>query len=322
LKSPVLPDLVDFIRSSEQFAQKLSIMSVIGGSDPGFCDQRILNGDDAAAIPEDDGFLLLAAEGIVPSLVLFDPFFAGRSAVLANVNDIYSMGGRPIAIVDVISAEDNVINSEIFRGMTDFSKRLRVPVVGGHTLITEGNPFVSLAILGKARKIITSFDANPGDRMALIYNPDGKWMDDLGFWNSLPSRSGPEHIEDLELIPQAAESELVQAGKDVSMSGIIGTALMFVEASGVGARIDLDCIPMPEGVHPGRWLLAYFSYGFLLAVSEERWGQVVDLFSLRSLEVRQIGSFCEGSQLVLSSEGRQEALWDWSVEPFLGLQRV
>jgi selenophosphate synthetase-related protein len=206
--------------------------------------------------------------------------------------------------------------------MTDFSKRLRVPVVGGHTLITEGNPFVSLAILGKARKIITSFDANPGDRMALIYNPDGKWMDDLGFWNSLPSRSGPEHIEDLELIPQAAESELVQAGKDVSMSGIIGTALMFVEASGVGARIDLDCIPMPEGVHPGRWLLAYFSYGFLLAVSEERWGQVVDLFSLRSLEVRQIGSFCEGSQLVLSSEGRQEALWDWSVEPFLGLQRV
>ncbi len=315
-----MPDLVDFIRSSPQFAQKRSVMTVIGGSRSGFCDQRILNGDDAAAIPDGDGFLLLAAEGIMPSLVHRDPFFAGRSAVLANVNDIYSMGGRPIAIVDVISAEDNAINSEIFRGMMDFSKRFRVPVVGGHTLTTEGTPFVSLAILGKAGKIITSFDARPGDRMALVYNPDGKWLDDLGFWNSLPGRSGPEHIEDLELLPQAAESELVLAGKDVSMSGIIGTALMFVEASGVGARIDLDCIPIPEGVHTGRWLLAYFSYGFLLAVSDERWGQVVDLFSDRSLEVRQIGSFCEGSRLVLSAEGRQELVWDWSVEPFLGLQ--
>ena len=50
-------------------------------------------GDDTAAIPDGDGYLLLAAEGIWPTLVQEDPWFAGWCAVLVNVSDIYAMGG-------------------------------------------------------------------------------------------------------------------------------------------------------------------------------------------------------------------------------------
>lgn len=313
-----LSELVESIRMSPQFVRKKEIFSVTGGVGPRVCEEGILNGDDAATIPDGDGFLLLAAEGILPSLVRFDPFFAGRSAVLANVNDIYSMGGRPLAIVDVISAEESAVASEIYRGIVDFSRRLQVPVVGGHTLLAEGPPAVSLAVLGRAKRVITSFDARPGQNLALLYNPDGKWMNEYGFWNCLPSRTGPEQIGDLELLPRAAESGLVAAGKDVSMSGITGTALMMVEASGVGAEIDLEKVPVPDGIQMDRWLLTYLTFGFLLVVDDRHWGDVTEMAASRSLEFLRIGTISEGSKLVLSGWGQSEVLWDWAKEPFLG----
>jgi AIR synthase-related protein len=313
-----LSELVKYIRNSPQIVHKKGISAVTGGLGPRVFEGGILNGDDAAVIPDGDGFLLFAAEGVLPSLVKSDPFFAGRSAVLANVNDIYSMGGRPLAVVDVISAQESAVASEIYRGIVDFSRRLQVPVVGGHTHLDAGPPSVSLAILGRAKKVITSFDARPGQSLALLYNPHGKWLSEYGFWNCLPGRSGPEQVGDLELLPLAAEAGFVTAGKDVSMSGIVGTALMMVEASGVGAEIDMDKVPVPEGVEPGRWLLAYNSFGFLLAVDDEHWENLLEMAVSRSLEFLRIGTVVEGSQLVLSEGGHSEVLWDWAQEPFLG----
>lgn len=51
-------------------------------------------GDDCAAIADGDGYLLLAAEGLLPQFLASDPWFAGWSAVMVNVSDIYAMGGH------------------------------------------------------------------------------------------------------------------------------------------------------------------------------------------------------------------------------------
>jgi hypothetical protein len=49
----------------------------------------ILLGDDCAAIPDAEGYLLLAAEGLLPMLVEAEPWFAGWCAIMVNVSDIY-----------------------------------------------------------------------------------------------------------------------------------------------------------------------------------------------------------------------------------------
>ena len=67
---------------------------------------RALDGDDAAAIPHGDGFLLVCAEAIAPALVAGDPFAAGAAAVATNVSDIRAMGGRPLALVDTLVSPD------------------------------------------------------------------------------------------------------------------------------------------------------------------------------------------------------------------------
>ena len=59
-------------------------------------------GDDCAAIPDGDRYLLLAAEGMLPSFVADDPWFAGYSAVMVNISDVAAMGGHAIAVVDIL----------------------------------------------------------------------------------------------------------------------------------------------------------------------------------------------------------------------------
>ncbi|HLA92618.1 MAG TPA: AIR synthase related protein, partial [Actinomycetota bacterium] len=60
-------------------------------------------GDDAAALPSPGpGFVLAAGEAIWPPFVEADPFGAGVAAVVANVNDLAAMGGRPLGLVDTI----------------------------------------------------------------------------------------------------------------------------------------------------------------------------------------------------------------------------
>lgn len=321
MKHESLHALAELIRSSSVFNAKKDIRSVAGEFGVNFGENGILNGDDAAAIPDGDGYLLLAAEGIIASLIDADPYLAGRSAVLANVNDIYAMGGRPLAMVDVITNASEEKSREICRGMKDNAARFKVPLVGGHTSNGSGDTALSLAILGRAKHLITSFDARPGDRLILACNTRGKWLENFGFWNSNADRSDDDLRGDLELLPHIAESGLAKAGKDVSMAGIAGTSLMLAETSRVGVHIDLDRIMPPEGVAISRWLQAFFSYGFLLAVTPENLPAVTALFAGRGLVAQEIGSFEQGSELRLSRSDEEIILWDWADEPFTGFQK-
>ena len=316
-RSVHLPELIRTLRDSEVFRNKTRIrpmaetFAALAGS------FGIRNGDDAAAIPDGDGYLLLAAEGITASIVRHNPYLAGKCAVLANINDIYAMGGHPLAMVDVIGTPDGESAREICRGMRDNAARYQVPVVGGHLLRTERDASVALAILGRAKRCITSFDALPGDCLVLVTRKNGKWLADMGFWNCTLPEDDAGLVPHLELLPLCAERELVRAGKDVSMAGMAGTALMLAESSGVGFCLDLDAITPPPDVPLAPWLLAFMSYGFLLAVAPGRLVDVLDLFTGQGLCAAVVGEFREERRAVLRQGQRRAVLWDFTEKPFV-----
>jgi len=317
-RQPELSETARALRESRVFRNKTLIHPVAGIFDECCRAFNIRNGDDAAVIPDGDGYLLLAAEGMTESLVRSNPYLAGRSAVLANVNDIYAMGGRPLAMVDVVGTPDEETAREICRGMRDNAARFRVPIVGGHLLRTASDSSVALAILGRAKRCITSFDAAPGDLLVLVTKPEGRWLGDMGFWNCTLEADDASLVPNLELLPRAAEAGLVAAGKDVSMSGIAGTAVMLAESSRVGAVIDLDRIVPPPGVPFVPWLLAFLSYGFLLAVGRSRLDELKDLFLRQGLPATPIGSFREERRVMLRRNGEEVVLWDFAESPFAG----
>src|SRR5215470_17872514 len=74
-------------------------------------------GDDCAAIPDGDGFLLLAIEGFMNEFVAGDPWFAGWCGVMVNVADVAAMGGRPIAVVDAVWAASDADAAPVLTGM-------------------------------------------------------------------------------------------------------------------------------------------------------------------------------------------------------------
>lgn len=318
-----LKEVTERILNSPGFKGKLDIRPVADLMAEELPGQAIRNGDDAAAIPDGDGYLLFAAEGIIPRLVEDNPYLAGRAAVVANVNDIYAMGGRPLAMVDVMLCRDGEVAREIARGIIDSAKRFNLPVVGGHTILSVENASLSVAIVGKAKKLITSFDAEPGDEMIMAYNQDGVWIEEFGIWNSTGKRDASLVIGDRELLPQAAEASLVRAGKDISYSGLAGTLVMLCETSGCGAVIDIDSLHAPpSGADIATWLASYFSYGFLLAVKKSNVDELVGRFRKRGLTAERIGQFTEGSAVDLKMDGAMRTLWDWKDKPFTGFGKT
>lgn len=278
----------------------------------------ILLGDDCAAIPDGDSYLLLAAEGMWPTLVETDPWFAGWCAVMVNVSDIYAMGGRPIAVVDTIWSQSPEAVDPLWQGMVAASQAFNVPIVGGHTSCHSPYAALSVAILGRANKLITSFSAQPEDVLLHVVDRQGKMHPQYPFWNAATEASRDRLRTNLELLPQLAESGLCDTGKDISMGGIVGTTLMLLETSGCGAVLDLGAIAPPPQVDLLTWLLSFPSYGYLLSVRPGTVDQIQPQFHNRELVCEPVGTITKGQTLTLRLGDASHCFWDFATESLTG----
>lgn len=316
--------LVERLRESRGFRHKTDIAGVVASLASrlpnGTRDlaQAVAVGDDCAAIADGDGYLLLAIEGLVSDFVETMPWFAGYSSVMVNISDVYAMGGRPLAVVDALWSDGLESAEQILAGMAAASSAYGVPVVGGHSNTRSAEPQLAVSILGRARALLSSFNARPGDSIVMAVDLRGRFEDPYPFWNASVGAPAERLRDDLELLPQLAESGLCEAAKDISMAGVLGTSLMLLECSGVGARIDLDAIPRPDGVDFERWLSAFPSYGFLLSVRDEHVDEVHACFAQRGLACATIGSVDASREVALTQQGDSALLWSFWDSAFIG----
>ena len=280
-------------------------------------DNQIQVGDDCAAIPDGDGYLLLAAEGIWHVLVETDPWFAGWCAVMVNVSDIAAMGGKAIAIVDTIWTEDTAKAIPMLEGMKAAAEAFNVPIVGGHTNFHSVYNALGVSILGRAKKLISSFAAQPGDLLVVAIDLQGEMHSKFPFWNAATKAKASQLQENLTIFPYLAENNLCNAGKDISMGGIVGTLLMLIEASKCGAVLNLDNIVCPVNVDLETWLLCFPSYGFLLSIKPQNLDVVKRQFNERNISCNLVGEIIKGSQLILKSQQQSHLFWDFKTDNFI-----
>jgi selenophosphate synthetase-related protein len=276
-------------------------------------------GDDAAAVPDGEGYLLFAAEAIWPPLVATRPFAAGVAAVNANVADLRAMGGRALGIVPTVLARDRAQAEEMLRGLADGAGLLGVSVLGGH-LSTGHEPALSAFAWGRARALLSSSAARAGDRVLLASCLEGGYMGELPFFSSLRAGRSPERLAgDGEPLVEIAEGGLCACARDISMPGILGSLLQLLEASGAGATVDVEGIPRPAGVALERWLVTFPSYGFLLCAAPERADAVCEAFRRRELSCAPIGEIDAGRRLLIAAGDERALVWDLAGEPLTGL---
>ncbi len=309
----MLSDLISLLQAATSILHKRDIQTAanaLGQSVWGVDQSQIRLGDDCAAIPDGDGYLLLAAEGIWPRLVEADPWFAGWCAVMVNLSDIAAMGGMAIALVDALWSQSAEGSRAIWAGMQAAAQSYGVPIVGGHSNCHSHYAGLAVAVMGRSQHLITSFDAKAGDALVMVINMSGAYYGDYPFWNAATTAKPEQLRAQLALLPKLAALRLCHAGKDISMGGLAGTLLMLCEASGCGALLDLDRVPRPSGVDWDRWLTSFPSFGFLLSVPPENTPQVAALFVPLGLVCQSVGEIMTGSQVLLQHTGEQQIFWD------------
>ncbi len=316
-----MQNLIRTLKSSTRLVQKQYLAGLwryfplaprIDGND-------ILLGDDAAAIKSGDGYLLLAAEGVYQPLLNSNPYLAGRTSVLTNVNDIYAMGGRPVALVDVLFSRNEESAGEVLRGIRDNAGRYGVPVVGGHTTLDAESGSLSVFILGKAERLLSGFGAMDGDDIVLATDLEGRFYPAFNFWDSSSGLPEDELRRQLEILPLLAEEGLADAARDVSMAGIIGSALMMLEGSKAGAEIFIDRIPAPGDVPLQKWLLTFPSYGFVISSRPQKTQYIKEKFGEEGLACETIGRVINDSRVYFTDGGEKALFWNFDEEPLIGV---
>lgn len=310
----MLNSLIKDIKDYEGLTRKKGVKNVVRLQESASRDGiSYVLGDDAAVLPWGDYYLLLASDGIWSKLGE-DPFWAGYCSVLVNVNDIYAMGGEPVAMVNVLSLREEEAD-ELLQGVETACQKFRAPMVGGH-VHPDAPMSIAVSILGKAQKVMTSFDARPGEKVMVAVDLKGKQYKTYLNWDSTSMKTSEEVLYRLEALPIIAERELATACKDVSNPGILGTLGMLLETSKVGAVVDVESIPAPVDITT--FVKMYPGYGFILTVNPIHVEEVAQIFRDRDISVSIIGEITTQRKLELHYKEEKGILFDFEKEYICG----
>lgn len=320
-----LNDIVAAVRNYVGLVRKLPIKKVVeklnlthqyGSQLPNY-------GDDAAVIPWKDEYLLFATDGMMTDLIINEPYAAGKASVMVTVNDIYSMGGRPIGMVNVLASGNYDQRAMIVDGIEKGCHKLQVPMLGGH-LHPDPDlviPSLSVAILGVAKKLLRCHQAEAGDDLILAVDLKGiRGCRSVVSWDANSGKTSEELLYRLEALPMIAEQELSCAAKDISNAGILGTTAIMLENSGKGGVIDLEAIPRPSSIDLMDWLHCFQSFGFILAVKPEKSRQVQELFSGRNIDSNIVGQVTQDSCVYLKKSQKSALLFDFDKDEITGIR--
>ncbi len=241
------------------------------GALPALVDPNVLVGsataDDAAIYRlSDEVALVLTTDFFTP--IVDAPRDFGRIAAANALSDVYAMGGRPIAALNLVGFPDTGLDpsvlGDILRGGAEKAREAGIDVVGGHTIKTD-EPIYGLAVTGVVHpaRAITNAGARPGDALVLtkplgvgiITTAAKQDVDRLGAIDAAIALMAA-----LNRPACAAMQEVgVHAATDVTGFGLLGHLRNLTRASGCSATVRLADVPVldaawayvRDGVAPG-----------------------------------------------------------------------
>ncbi len=322
-----LKSLIDSVRNFEGITRKNLIKDITIRLEETYniSGKTLLGfGDDASALEIGNSqVILMATDGMWGKLMDADPRWAGYCSVLVNVNDIAAMGGIPLGMTNVLSVKDKDICSKIMDGINEGVKKFGVPMVGGH--VHPDAPYNSLDVsitgIMNREDIITSCKAKPGHKVLVAIDLDGRIHPQFHLnWDTTTMKS-PELVQaQIKAMNELASKHLVSAGKDISNPGTLGTLGMLLEASNVGATIQLELIPRKYDISWEDWLLLYPGAGFILTAEENKVEEITEILEKVNITTNVVGEITSDKKLYLSSENDKQLVFDFNSDKIMGIQ--
>ncbi len=232
-------------------------------------DVRLGVGDDAAIVAVPEGYeLAIAVDTMVSGVHFFpetDPYLIGYKLLAVNLSDMAAMGAEPnwMTLALTLPQADEHWLADFSQGLADLAMRHGVQLIGGDT--TRGPLTLSLQIHGLIPQgaALTRKGAQPGD---LIFVSGT--LGDAGLGLKIAQGdleiSGAERAYLLERLHRPTPRlELGMALRAIASSaidvsdGLLADLGHILEASGVGAEIHLEQLPLSNAYRNAQAELDY-----------------------------------------------------------------
>ncbi len=190
--------------------------------------------------------------------VVDDPFRYGEIAAANSLSDIYAMGCSPLMALNIIGFPKDLpmqILADILAGGASKAREAGIPIVGGHT-VDDREPKYGLVVtaLADIDDVVANAGARVGDDLVLT-KPLGSGILVSAIKRERLDAAGIEKISALMATlnrdaAAAMKTVSAHACTDVTGFGLLGHLREMTSASGVGAEVYVDQVPILEEVWP------------------------------------------------------------------------
>jgi phosphoribosylformylglycinamidine synthase len=258
-----------------------------------------------------------------------EPYQGAATGVGGILRDIFTMGARPIAILDALRFGDPTdprtrhLVDGVVRGVGGYGNCVGVPTVGGELVFDpsySGNPLVNVMAIGllEERRLTLAAAPGPGNLVVLYGSATGR--DGIGgasvlasatFADDDPSKRPSVQVGDpfaekllIEASLELIERGLVEGLQDLGAGGITCATSETADRAGTGIAIDLDAIPRRElGLAPFEVLISESQERMCAAVLPERWDEVRQVCERWGLPVAVIGRVTADGDITVVAGG-------------------
>ncbi|MFM6078311.1 MAG: phosphoribosylformylglycinamidine synthase subunit PurL, partial [Dolichospermum sp.] len=248
-----------------------------------------------------------------PSAV--EPFQGAATGVGGILRDIFTMGARPIALLnslrfgDLNDPKTQRLFTGVVAGISHYGNCVGVPTVGGEVYFDpaySGNPLVNVMALGlmETSEIVKSGASGVGNPVLYVGSTTGR--DGMGGASFASAELTQESMDNrpavqvgdpflekslIEACLEAFKTGAVVAAQDMGAAGITCSTSEMAAKGGVGIEFDLDKIPVREsGMIPYEYLLSESQERMLFVAQKGREQELIAIFQRWGLQAVVAGT--------------------------------
>jgi phosphoribosylformylglycinamidine synthase len=261
-----------------------------------------------------------------PSFI--EPYQGAATGVGGILRDIFTMGARPIALMDSLRfgplsvPKNKTITEGVISGIAGYGNCMGVPTVGGDVYFNECyslNPLVNAFCLGICEKDKIFYAKAEGEGNPVLYvgsktgrdGIHGATMASAEFGEDLEKKRPNVQVGDpfkekllLEACLEVMDKNLIIGIQDMGAAGLTCSTTEMASNSNSGIEINLDLIPQrEEGMTPYEIMLSESQERMLLVAKKETVKEVQEIYAKWDLDAIIVGQVTSDQRLKVTFEG-------------------
>ena len=285
--------------------------------------------ENAGAVSIGDGLTVIMKIESHNHPSAIEPYQGAATGVGGIIRDIFSMGARPIALLNALffgPLEESPRNRYLFDGVVagvgGYGNCIGIPDVAGQVTFASpysGNPLVNAMCVGIAREdeIIRAHAGGEGNVVLLVGADTGRDGIHGATFASVDLTAESEERRPavqvgnpfmekllLEACLEVAQAGLLVGMQDLGAGGLTSAAVECAERASKGVEIDVARVPRrEEGMTPYEVMLSESQERMLLVVKPEQVEATKAVFRKWELTCEEIGQVIAGEMAIIRDDG-------------------